>query len=762
MNLNYALPEPLKDTLSLTEGEDIWYCVPLDLSFDNILKRARNNYTLECWLVVTSLRLLVLQHGMATADIPLKNCQKIKCEHQVNSGILTVTDLQDASECVARFSMRHIIRVSYVARGAQSIADTLREAEVNEANTDQPALDTPFGSKLSEYIPERITSEEPEKYCHRCGRALPGTSHCPYCEGQGVIWRRFMGLCGEYVGRLFLISLLMILTALINLWSPIIQKNFIDNTLSAGVGSYRELWLFIGATFVLLVSRIGVSVYRYWCCVKLGAELSMTMRRKLYYKIQTLSLSFLNKRKPGELMNRVANDTRQIRLFMEDVFSEMFSVLLTMIVALAMMFMIDWKMTLLSILFIGVVFAITKAFWHHIRIIFRKQWMKADDLSSNLQDIISGMRIVKSFGQEERETKRFTEKADAYAAISRRNETFWAILYPMLTFLMGAGTYIAIYFGGRNVLIGNMTLGQLVQFTTYAGYLFGPLSWMTHLPRYIMQMVTSLNRIYDVLDEKPQVADSENSLEHAIEGAFTFEHVSFGYQTYEPVLEDIHFDVKPGEMIGLVGASGTGKSTLINLIMRLYDVDQGRITIDGIDIRNIKTECLHSQIGVVLQETFLFSGSILANIRFAKQDATLAEVIQAAKAANAHDFICKTPDGYNTYVGEHGYTLSGGERQRIAIARAILNNPRLLILDEATSALDTESEYLIQLALDRLVKGRTTFAIAHRLSTLRNADRLVVIDKHGIAEIGTHNELLEKKGIYYGLVTAQLAMAEGK
>jgi len=285
---------------------------------------------------------------------------------------------------------------------------------------------------------------------------------------------------------------------------------------------------------------------------------------------------------------------------------------------------------------------------------------------------------------------------------------------------------------------------------------------MTHLPRYIMQMVTSLNRIYDVLDEKPRVADSENSLEHAIEGAFTFEHVSFGYQTYEPVLEDIHFDVKPGEMIGLVGASGTGKSTLINLIMRLYDVDQGRITIDGIDIRNIKTECLHSQIGVVLQETFLFSGSILANIRFAKQDATLAEVIQAAKAANAHDFICKTPDGYNTYVGEHGYTLSGGERQRIAIARAILNNPRLLILDEATSALDTESEYLIQLALDRLVKGRTTFAIAHRLSTLRNADRLVVIDKHGIAEIGTHNELLEKKGIYYGLVTAQLAMAEGK
>lgn len=372
------------------------------------------------------------------------------------------------------------------------------------------------------------------------------------------------------------------------------------------------------------------------------------------------------------------------------------------------------------------------------------------------------MRVVKSFGKEEREAGRFQKKAEEFAAISRKNETFWAAFFPILTFLMGVGTYIAVYFGGMDVLAGRMSVGELVQFITYCGYLFGPLGWMTHLPRAVMQMITSLNRIYDVLDEQPSISDREDSREFPIEGAFTFEDVSFGYHTYEPVLENITFDVKPGEMIGLVGASGTGKSTLINLIMRLYDVDQGTITIDGVDIRDVKADSLHTQIGVVLQETFLFSGSILANIRFARQNASLAEVIQAAKAANAHDFITKTPDGYNTYVGEHGYNLSGGERQRIAIARAILNNPRLLILDEATSALDTESEFLIQQALDRLVKGRTTFAIAHRLSTLRNADRLVVIDKHGIAEIGTHNELLEKKGIYYGLVTAQLKMAEGK
>lgn len=743
MKLQYDLEQSQLDALALSDEETIWYCVPVDLGYDNSRKLAQEAYASGDWLVVTEERFLVLQGTQLAASFYLKDCKKIKCEHQVNSGIVVVTTKDDCAVCAARFSMRHIIRVSYLVRGAQAIITTLEK-----------------GGKACEA--EHITSQEYEKYCEKCGRALPGTSKCPYCEGKGSLLKKFLSLCEGYGGKLVLIAFLMILLSAINLLNPMIQQRFIDESLATGTGTRKDWAQFAGISFFLLIGWVVVEVLRYWYCVKLATGISMNLRRKLYYKIQTLSLSFINKRKPGELMNRVSRDTNQIRNFMEEVFGNMFSVLLTMIASLVMMFLISWKMTFMATVFIILVFAITKSFWHHIRTIFHKQWLKADDLSSSLQDIIAGMRIVKSFGKEERETERFTKKTKEFAAISSKNETFWAIFYPLLTFLLGAGTYIAIYFGGLDVLKGSLSLGQLVQFVTYSGYLFGPLSWMTHLPRSVMQMITSLNRIYDVLDEAPAIADKNTCKDFPIEGAFTFEDVSFGYQTYEPVLENISFEVKPGEMIGLVGASGTGKSTLINLIMRLYDVDQGRITIDGVDIRDIKTESLHSQIGVVLQETFLFSGSILANIRFARQDATLAEVIQAAKAANAHDFICKTPDGYNTYVGEHGYNLSGGERQRIAIARAILNNPRLLILDEATSALDTESEFLIQQALDRLVKGRTTFAIAHRLSTLRNADRLVVIDKHGIAEIGTHNELLEKKGIYYGLVTAQLAMAEGK
>ena len=743
MKLLYELGKSQIEALALSEGETIWYCVSVDLGFDNKRGLIREEYAKQNWLVVTEKRLMVLRGNEMTASFFLKECRKIKCEHQVNCGIVTVTTKENQTICVARFSMRHIIRVSYVVRGAQTIVETLERGGVFQDV-------------------EHVVSYEYETYCEKCGRALPGTSKCPYCEGNGNVLKRFAKLCGAYTTQLILSSLFMFIVTAINLINPMIQQYFIDHSLAGGKATWAEWIQFVSITFVLLIVWVVAEVFRNWNCVILGTGINMMLREKVYYKIQALSLSFINKRRPGELINRVGQDSTRVRQFVEDVLGHMLTTLLTMVAALVMMFSISWKMTLLTIVVSFLVFVIARMFWHRIRIIFHKQWLKSDELSSNLQDVISGMRIVKSFGKEKRETKRFKEKADKYATLSRKNETFWAILYPLLTFFMGAGTYIAIYFGGIDVLEGRMSLGTLLQFGTYCGYLLGPLGWMTHLPRMVMQAITSLNRIYDVLDEEPRIADKEQCKELSIRGAISFEHVSFGYESYEPVLEDISFEVKPGEMIGLVGASGTGKSTLINLIMRLYDVNQGRIMIDGVDIRDIKTESLHAQIGVVLQETFLFSGSILANIRFAKQDATLEEVIRAAKAANAHDFICKTPDGYNTYVGEHGYNLSGGERQRIAIARAILNDPRLLILDEATSALDTENEFLIQQALERLVQGRTTFAIAHRLSTLRNADRLIVIDKHGIAEMGTHNELLEKKGIYYGLVTAQLMMAEGK
>jgi ATP-binding cassette subfamily B protein len=725
MELLFQLPKQTKEMLKLGLGEEIKYCVPYDIAEDGSFQE--NGY-----IVVTPKRLIITDGDRIHYDRNLKLLEKIKCEPLVNNGILIIKEYaQNYEKRIVRFTMHHLTRVSFASKGAER----LRDGNVRP-----------------------VESIEREKTCLKCGRALPGTSKCPKCDSKLVTISKFWSLVKDYKMGLVLMALFSVGTSVFHLYIPEFQQNFIDKTLKDKTGSTQDVLVFVGIMLLFTILLIIVEVAKNWWFVSLGARLSMDIRRKMYHKIQELTLSFIMDKRPGELMNRVAHDTRMIQRFMQECFGHMFSCIIAMVGATAIMLTLDVKMTLVSVVFLPIVFILSTAFRKNIHKRFHLQWVKSDKINSSLQDVISGMRVVKSFGKEQSESDKFNQLTEEFAVVQKRNEIFWATLYPMLTFVMSMGIYFVLYFGGINVLDGRMTVGTLVQFSSYAWILYGPLGWMTHLPRMITQMVTSLERICDVMDEEPLIANKENAIKHEIQGDVEFKNVSFGYKSYEPVLEKIDLKVKKGEMIGLVGASGTGKSTLINLIMHLYEIDDGELLIDGHNINDLDIESYHSQLGVVLQETFLFSGTIYNNIRFAKPNATQEEVIRAAKMANAHDFICKTPDGYNTYVGEHGHNLSGGERQRIAIARSILNNPKLLILDEATSSLDTESEYLIQKALERLTTGRTTFAIAHRLSTLRGADRLVVIDGHQIAEIGTHNELMERQGIYYNLVTAQLEM----
>ncbi len=723
MILKFRLPKEAASLIEKEPGERIYYSVPIDVS-------ENGNWISNSYLVVSTKNIRVIMNGKLTEKIALSECGNAKAEAGNGCGLL-VLEHCGVPRHIAQYSSKHLSRYAYVARGI-NILISGRE--------------------------EEVVSNEYEKICPECGRALPGMGYCPHCSGKGGFWHMFLRMCAPYKRDFVGIIVLMILAAVVTLLNPEVQKVLVDDVLTTGNGGLRAAIICLSIMFALSVGIVIVNILKSYYCTVLGAKIAKDLREKLFVKIQMLSVAFINERRPGELMNRIMFDTGKIREFMEKTFCNMFTVCFIFVCDIIFMLVLNVKLALLSFIFIPAAAGVTYAFRKNIHRRFHLQWKKSDDVNSSLQDVISGMRVVKSYGKEEDEKKRFNRLADEFCRVQTKNEVFWAVFNPAVSFLMGAGVFLVIGFGGMDVLGDRMTTGELLQFVTYTQLLYQYLNWMTSMPRDLMNLISSIERINDVLEQEVLIDDAENPLEPDINGEIEFRHASFGYKSYKPVLEDINLKINQGEMIGIVGASGTGKSTLINLIMRLYEVDDGQLLIDGCDIKEIKSDKFHSQIGVVLQETFLFSGTILNNIRFSRPEASYEEVVRAAKMANAHDFISKTPDGYNTYVGEKGYNLSGGERQRIAIARAILNKPRLLILDEATASLDTESEFMIQKALERLTAGRTTFAIAHRLSTLQNADRLIVIDGHRVAEAGTHEELIRKNGIYSRLVKAQLEM----
>ncbi len=719
MILKYSIPQNITNAIELSEGERIYYAVPFDID-----KNA--NWVQNSYLVVTTKRILTFHEGELGETYEIKDCTAAKALPRVGGGLLILVH-RGVEKILVHYSAKHLSRYAYVARGINILVSGRFE---------------------------EVESKEYERICPKCGRAIPGTKNCPKCSKEGGFFRAFLRMAKPYKKDFFGIFILMILAAVTTLLNPEIQKHLINDVLKAN-GGMRKALVFLALMFSLSVGIVIVNILKSNASAKLGAKISADLRSKLFRKYQELPISFINDRRPGELLNRITNDTTYIRQFMEDVFCNLFAVLFIFIWDVIFMMILNVKLSLITFLFVPLAVAMTMAFRKTVNRIFRLQFRKNDDVASDLQDVLSGMRVVKTYGKEVQESERFKTLSDEYARINRRNETFWAYFSPLLQLVMGLGTLAVVYFGGRDVLGGEMTPGELYQFVTYTQLLFQYISWMNRLPLQLAQLAACLDRVNDILSQDVQKQDESQVTDLAIRGEITFDHATFGYKSYQPILEDVSVTVKPGEMIGIVGASGAGKSTLINLLMGLYEVDDGRLLVDGRDVKTIRKKSYHSQLGVVLQETFLFSGTILDNIRFSKPDATTEEVIMAAKMANAHDFISDTPNGYNTYVGEKGYSLSGGERQRIAIARAILTDPRLLILDEATASLDTESEFMIQKALERLTGGKTTFAIAHRLSTLKNADRIMVIDDHRIAEIGSHEELLAKKGIYYQLQMAQ-------
>ncbi len=762
MELVEAIPEKLAPHIrgELKHGELLMILLAADI-------RADGQYG-DSWFALTDERLIVFQPNGDAVDvshIPLEQVERVQVRNYVGSGALLV-ELADETVELVRFSPSAYFKFSSVPQAIEAAGIVEEEVEPIEEST-----------------PVNVV-----EHCPTCGRAFrPGTKICPNCLQKSETFWRLFSYIKPYKGKALIGFALTIALTIIGLLPPQLNLVLIDEVILPAIAPYMQtvdgipqqvltpdtpqqppehaLSMLIWVVFGLLgvyIARALTNVARTHILGWLGQHIVYDLQMELFKHLQLLSLNFYNTLSTGRIMTRVTSDTERMRTFITSGFQDIVINVLTLVGIFLLMLWMNWELTLLAMIpipfmIVGTLFYRTRIHWVYHRI-----WRRISTLNSMLADSIPGVKVVKAFAQEHREFERFDARNTDLRESQMASIKMRALFLPAIAFTTSVGSIILWWFGGNRVLANTLTLGELQAFISYMMMFYSPVRALCTLTEQLESAATTAERVFEILDTEAEVEDTADAVDPGqLNGSVEFRNVSFTYDGSARILDRVHFKVEPGEMIGIVGHSGSGKSTLVNLISRFYDANDGQIYIDDLPITSIQQQKLRAQIGVVLQEPLLFQGSIAKNIAYGYPHATREEIIESARAANAHKFIMNFPDGYDTQVGERGGRLSGGERQRISIARALIGNPRILILDEATASVDTQTEYEIQEALERLVAGRTTFAIAHRLSTLKNADRLLVLERGRIVEVGTHEDLLSKEeGVYRNLVNMQTEMAK--
>lgn len=584
-------------------------------------------------------------------------------------------------------------------------------------------------------------------------------------KNRHAAFRRLVDYLQPY--RKFVVAgvLANIILGLLGLVPPLIYGRITDGVILNAATAYgvRFRVLIISAIALLGVYLI-TAVFNYarsYLMHVLGEKIILDIRKEIYSRLQMLSVSYYDNHQTGEIMSRVTNDSEVVEEFVNHAADTMISDVLKLLAMIVVMFHMSPQLALVSLIPVPILFILTYGFARRIRGIYRSVRERLAQINAKVQESISGIRVIKAFAREKYEYEDFRKDIEAYYDMRVSAIARWTKFFPCVDLLIRTGQIAIWVVGPILIMRGQASMGTLVIFTSYLAMLYEPIGNLARINDTIQRSLAAAERIFEIIDEEPQIRDAQDAVEMPrVIGRVEFDHVSFRYQDGEEVLRDISLEAEPGQIVALVGKSGAGKTSIVNLIPRFYDPTDGRMLIDGTDVRRVTQESVRSQIAMVLQDTFLFNGSVKHNIRYGRLEATDEEIIEASKAANCHEFIESMPNGYDTEIGERGIKLSGGQKQRVAIARAILADPRILILDEATSSVDSESEYLIHRAMDHLMEGRTTFVIAHRLSTIKHADQIITLEDGQISEIGDHHSLIEQDGTYSQMYAMQFRLNE--